>query len=203
MSPRTSEIKPPPVGLRERKKARTRATIQSHALRLFREQGYDATRIEQIIDAAEVSETTFFRYFPTKEALVLSDDYDPELVAAYRAQPAEVPPIQALRSAFREVFGSLDAQQRAEQRERIALIQAVPALRASMLGQFAEAMNLLGDAVAERTGRRPDDFAVRTLAGALVGVMMAVLAAMADDPQADVAPLVDRAIGQLESGLSL
>lgn len=203
MSPRTAVGRTAEAGLRERKKARTRAAIQSHALRLFREQGYDATRIEQIIAAAEVSETTFFRYFPTKEALVLSDDHDPELIAAYRAQPADVPSIQALRTAFREVFGALDTQQRAEQRERIALVLAVPALHASMLGEFAEVMNLLGDAVAERTGRRPDDFAVRTVAGALVGVMMAVLAAMADDPEADLAALIDQAIGHLESGLSL
>ncbi|ABW13376.1 regulatory protein TetR [Parafrankia sp. EAN1pec] len=57
-------------GLRERKKARTRAAIQTHALRLFREQGYNATTVEQIIDAAEVSETTFFRCVRSRLAIV-------------------------------------------------------------------------------------------------------------------------------------
>jgi MFS transporter, DHA2 family, multidrug resistance protein len=80
-------------GLRERKKARTRATIQACALRLFREQGYDATTIEQIIEAADVSETTFFRYFPAKEDVVLADDYDPLLVQAFQAQPGRAPPL--------------------------------------------------------------------------------------------------------------
>ena len=57
--------------------------------------------------------------------------------------------------------------------------------------------------MAERSGRRPDDFAVRTVAGAVVGAMMAVLAAMADDPDADLASLIDQAIAHLEAGLSL
>ena len=97
----------------------------------------------------------------------------------------------------------MSAEQQAEQRERVALILSVPRLRAAMLDQFAKAMQLLAGAMAERSGRRPDDFAVRTVAGAAVGVMMAVFAAMADDPDADVASLIDQAIAHLEAGLSL
>jgi AcrR family transcriptional regulator len=190
-------------GLRERKKARTRAAIQAHALRLFREHGYDATTIEQIIEAAEVSETTFFRYFPTKEDLVLSDDYDPLIIQAYQAQPADLGPVAAMRGAFTALFAAMSAEQQAEQRERVALVLSVPRLRAAMLDQYAKAMQLLAAAMAERAGRRPDDFAVRTVAGAVVGALMAVMAAMADDPDADLAALIDEAIAHLESGLSL
>jgi MFS transporter, DHA2 family, multidrug resistance protein len=190
-------------GMRERKKARTRATIQACALRLFREQGYDATTIEQIIEAADVSETTFFRYFPTKEDVVLRDDYDPRLIEAFRAQPAHLAPVPALRAAFAAAFAGLTAQQRAEQKERIMLTFTVPRLRAAMLDQISQAMQLLARAIAERAGRRPDDFAVRTVVGAIVGAAVAVSAAIADDPDADLPALIDQAITHLEPGLTL
>ena len=196
----TSPARP---GLRERKKARTRATIQSCALRLFREQGYDATTIEQIIDAADVSETTFFRYFPTKEDVVLDDGYDPMLIEAFQAQPPDVPPVQALRAAFAATFAGMTAGQQAEQNERITLILTVPRLRAAMLDQISQAMQLLARAMAERAGHRPDDFTARTVAGAVVGAAMAVAAAVTDDPGADLPALIDQAIAHLEPGLTL
>ena len=88
-----------PMGLRERKKAKTRAAIRQHALRLFREQGYSATTVEQIAAAAEVSPATFFRYYPTKEDVVLQDDMDVVTLAALEAQPAGLGPIAAMRAA--------------------------------------------------------------------------------------------------------
>src|SRR5690348_5485874 len=95
------EIQPAP-GLRERKKAKTRAAIQRHALRLFREQGYEATTVNQIAEAAEISPSTFFRYFPTKEDVVLYDAVDPVAFAAFEAQPRELSPIEALRRTLHE-----------------------------------------------------------------------------------------------------
>ncbi len=193
----------PTVGLRERKKARTRAEIQGHALRLFHQHGYDATTVAQIIEEAEVSESTFFRYFPTKGDVVLSDDYDPLIVEAFLAQPPELSPIQALRAAFRMVFNRLSNHEMSEQSDRMHLILSVPELRGAMLDQFASAMSLLAEVVAERTGRPPDDMAVRTLAGAVVGAAMAVLFAFVDDPAGDLATLLDEAMAHLEAGLQL
>ena len=190
-------------GLRERKKARTRATIQACALRLFREQGYDATTIEQIIAAADVSETTFFRYFPTKEDVVLQDDYDPQLIRAFQAQPPQLAVIPALRAAFATAFASMTAQQRAEQNERITLTFTVPRLRAAMLDQISQAVQLLARAMAERAGRQPGDLTVRAVAGAIAGAVVAVSAAVTDDPDADLPALIDQAIAHLEPGLTL
>src|SRR5882762_11103969 len=95
------------LGLRERKKIQTRETIQREAYRLFDENGYANTTVDQIADAAEVSPSTFFRYFPTKEDVVLGDDYDALMVEAFRAQPAGRTPMQAIRAAMRATFADL------------------------------------------------------------------------------------------------
>ena len=101
-------------GLRERKKAKTRAAIQHEALRLFRERGYEATTVDHIAEAVEISPSTFFRYFRAKEDLVLTDDYDPLILEAIRAQPAELTPVSAVRSGLRKVFGTLSGEELAD-----------------------------------------------------------------------------------------
>ncbi len=193
----------PTVGLRERKKARTRAEIQGHALRLFRQQGYEATTVHQIIEEAEVSESTFFRYFPTKAEVVLFDGMDALIVDAFRKQPHEFSELHTLRVALRTVFGGLSVQEASDQQERVVLIFSVRELRATLLDQLVSTMELLSQVLAERTGRRADDIALRTLAGAVIGVAMAVMVALADDPAADIGVLLDEALAHLETGLSL
>src|ERR1700737_1047295 len=117
-------------GLRERKKARTRASIREHALRLFREQGYQKTTVEQIAAAAEVSPSTFFRYFPTKEDVVLQDDMDTRMIEAVERQPADLAPLTAVRAAVREAFASYTAADLDLIAENAALTVTVPEVRA-------------------------------------------------------------------------
>jgi AcrR family transcriptional regulator len=198
-----SESKRPATGLRERKKAKTRAAIQQHALRLFREQGYEATTVEQIAAAAEVSPSTFFRYFPTKEDVALYDALDPLVMAAFEAQPQELSPVEALRGAMREVFAGLPPAEMRDLQERMTLIRSVPQLRARMLEEFSRTVQMTAEMVARRLGKPPDDFAVRTFAGALAGVAMAVMLAAEDDPNADLLALLDRGLTHLEAGLPL
>ena len=199
-----SEDDRPAVGLRERKKARTKAAIQQHAMRLFRERGYPATTVEQIAAAAEVSPSTFFRYFPTKEDVALYDALDPVLLEAFRAQPAELGPVQALRGAMRAVLAELPAEELAMQQERDRLIRSVPELRARMLDEFAKNLQLFAEIVAERVGRRPDDPAVRTVAGAVIGVGISAWYTAGDhaNPK-DYLAVMDASLAHLEAGLPL
>jgi AcrR family transcriptional regulator len=190
----------PSVGLRERKTIKTRLSIQGHAFRLFYQQGFEATTVREIIEAADVSESTFFRYFATKSDVVLSDGFDPLIVASFRRQSLDKSPIGALRAALLEVFGSLSTSQANEQRERMLLILDVPELRATLIDQFAQNMWLLTEEMGERTGRNGDDMAVRSLAGAAIGVCLAALFALVDNPAADISLLLDEALAHLESG---
>ena len=190
-------------GLRERKKAKTRAAIQQQALRLFREHGYAATTVEQIVAAVDVSPSTFFRYFPTKEDVVLYDDLDPLFIAAFAAQPEELRPIQALRRALRGVIADLPAEEMEQQLERTRLILSVPELRMRMLDQMAGIIQLMADMVARRVGRPADDIVVRTFAGAVIGALIAALLTDAERPATDLLAQMDRSLACLETGLPL
>ena len=108
-------------GLRERKKARTRWAIQEHALRLFAEQGYDATTVDQIAAAAEISPSTFFRYFPTKEDVVVQDEFDEVFVEAFRAAGAAPDPLEALRRTALLAITGADGEERAKSTQRTRL----------------------------------------------------------------------------------
>ncbi len=182
---------------------KTRAAIREHALRLIRVQGYAATTVEQIAAAAEVSPSTFFRYFPTKEDAVLYDPYDPLLAEAFRAQPDDLRPLPALRGAIRAVSAEFPGDEAEWTRNLLALILTVPELRARFLAELARSVSVLADLVAERVGRPADDLAVRCFAGAVVGTILAVLPAAAEDPAADVGELMDEALAHLEAGLPL
>ncbi len=162
------------AGLRERKKAKTHEAIQGAALRLFHAQGYEQTTIEQIAEAAEVSPSTFFRYFPTKEDIVLHDALDPRFFAAFAEQPPELSPVQALRVAMRSVLEQLTPQELEIERERQELITSVPALRARMLDGFVTTMRGMAAELAARVGRSPDDLAVLAVTGAVLGAGIAV-----------------------------
>jgi AcrR family transcriptional regulator len=90
------------LGLRERKKLRTRAAISTAAIELFLERGFDAVGVAEVAKAAEVSKRTLFAYFPSKEDLVLHRFADHETDAAdvVRARRPGQGPLAALREAF-------------------------------------------------------------------------------------------------------
>ena len=89
---------PRSYGLRERKRTRTRLMIQTEALRLFDEKGYADTTVEEIADAAAISPRTFFRYFPTKEDVVLWDEFDPVAMDLLESVPDGMPLAETVRA---------------------------------------------------------------------------------------------------------
>jgi AcrR family transcriptional regulator len=196
-----------PSGLRERKKARTRAAIREHALRLFGEQGYQRTTVEQIAAAAEVSPSTFFRYFPTKEDLILQDDMDTRMVEAFERQPPGLGPIAAVRAATREVVESYSEADLDVLRQTSTFTMTVPEVRARAMDEFARTIAVISEALAKRTGRPADDLAVRAVAGAIVGVIMAITMPWegwsSDRQIVDMFARIDQGLALLEDGLPL
>lgn len=193
----------PPVGRRERKKARTRADIQREALRLFRAKGYDHTTMDEIAEAADVSASTLFRHFASKEALVLTDEYDPFIIEACRSQPAELGAVEAIRRGIRDVFERVNDEALDDMRERAGLAMSNPDLRAAMLDQMAQAISDITAVVAVRSGLPSDDFAVATVSGAIMGVMLSAELYWLEHPGSELFNLIDDALAHLEDGLQL
>jgi len=182
----------PVLGLRERKKARTKAAIQEHALRLYREQGYAETTVEQIAAAAEVSPSTFFRYFPAKEDTVLTDLMDQQSFEVMVNAPSELSPMEALRYAINVVFRDMSDEHLQLEMVRNQLIQSVPELRRGMLMEIIRPRDLLAEAIARRLGRPLDDPDLRLYAAAVMGVFLNLaLESTGKDPAASVAQLGD------------
>src|SRR5437899_3797092 len=136
-------ITPIARGLRERKKLKTKEAIQREAMRLFQEQGYEETTIDQIAEAAEISPSTFFNYFPTKEDVVLYDRYDPMIVSLIEAAPPGETLSQTIRRAIDELARVMEPdREMVLARARLGLL--APALRARFWVVRREAHRLLG-----------------------------------------------------------
>ena len=190
-------------GLRERKKARTRAELQRHALLLFRDRGYAETTVDDIAAAAEVSRSTFFRYFATKEDVVLFDDVDPLMVEAFLAQAEGTPLMEALRSALRAGFDRLDPEKRELEEVRMELARSVPALEAALRERNRFGVGQIAEQVADAVGRDGADEDLLLFAGAFVGARLAAQEIVRRDPTRGYVDTLDRALARLGEGIPL
>ncbi|MFD6437511.1 TetR/AcrR family transcriptional regulator [Streptomyces venezuelae] len=193
----------PRPGLRERKKLKTRLAIRDATYRLIREQGYEATTVEQIAEAAEVSPSTVFRYFPAKEDIVLTDELDPFLETQLRERPADEPIVESLRIVLRRAVSSGFAEQPEVSRLRTKLMIEVPAVRSRMLESMSVTGGILCRVIAERTGRDPGDLEVRAFSMGLIGALTETAAYWAErDHEDDLPALVDRTLDMLTTGFA-
>ncbi|MFD7240496.1 TetR/AcrR family transcriptional regulator [Streptomyces massasporeus] len=201
-APRTTPADHPPLGLRERKKIKTRQAIRTATYALIEEQGYDATTIEQIADRAEVSPSTVFRYFPTKEDIVVTDEWDPVMMAELRSRPRDESWADVLRHVMRTALDlSLDEEPEVT-RLRTRLGVEVPAVRARMTESMAATGRLLREALAERSGLDPDSLELRVFAMSVMGGLMEASHYWAETGHRDdIRDLVDRALDVMEHGL--
>jgi AcrR family transcriptional regulator len=190
-------------GLRERKKQRTHDDLQRIASRLFLERGYEAVTVEEIAAEADVSNRTFYRYFASKEDLVLGDLT--ELVESVHdslaARPADEPPLDAIRAVAREMAVLL-ADDAEANRARSRIINATPSLQHRRTERQPHMEHALVPFIAGRLGLDPDtDLLPRlisacTVAAATVAVDLWT-STNGDEPLSDQ---IDRALLVLEVG---
>ncbi len=159
-------------GRRERKRRQTRERIETTALKLFLERGFDGTTIEDITEAADVSKRSFFDYFPSKEDVVAAwqDGFSDALIAAVAAQPAAASLAEVIEAAINT---ALHAAISDPQHLAIAvLIHDTPALRARDQLKYSKLERKLVDALQARSrGGDEERFRLSVLAAAVVSML--------------------------------
>jgi len=168
------------LGLRERKKLRTRQLIAETARRMFVERGFDAVPVSAVARAAEVSEATVFNYFPTKEDLVFQgmEAFEAELLAAVRDRAAG----ESITKAFfkfalepRGLLAASDGEAASYLAEIAKMITASPALQSRQREILARYTASLAAFIAEDTGAEPDDLRPSVVAQALIGAHQSLI----------------------------
>lgn len=195
----------PVLGLRERKKQQAMRTIQGIALDLFEQHGYARVTVEQVAAAADVSPSSVYRYFGSKERLVLHDEYDPQLLGLLAN---EGPPIvtagdllSLVRSAAGVVIGSLDRHELRKIERRMRYVVTEPDVRARMARDAEEIGEQLRGLIAVRTGAPSNSLEIRVVvASALWGFLGAVDLWVESDFAESLQSLIERTMDVLSSG---
>ncbi|MEW6477027.1 MAG: TetR family transcriptional regulator [Actinomycetota bacterium] len=205
----TKDSAAPVEGLRERHRKRTAAELEEAALALFCEKGFDAVTIDDIAAAADVSRRTFFRYYASKEDVILSDHPKrlDELQEALDRRPADEPALTALRNAILSLAGSFE-EQREHMLRRFKLVTTTPALEARSLCLQRNWEASVTAMLAERMGvdpakdLRPGVVAATTMAAMRVATVNWLAGGGKEDLPAIVAASLDLLDGGLQAAAS-
>jgi len=192
---------PGEAGRRGRPRGTSRRQLELIALRLFTEQGFDETPIEQIAAAAGVSRRTFFRYYGSKTD-VLWGEFDAEvetITAALAAVPASVPMMEAIRQAV-VAANHYRAEDVPELRTRMSLISSVPALQSSAAVRYDAWERAISNFAAARTGQPADSLYPLAIGRATLAVCRAAYDRWAARADADLTVYLDAAIASLATG---
>lgn len=196
-------------GLRERKKQRTREALTDAAYSMFCANGFDATTVDQIAEAVEVSPRTFFRYFTSKEdvALSLADEQITTMLEGFAAQPADLPVLTAMRRAAVEVVRAYESETTGSDQVRYLrmqdLISASPALMAACVERAAARLDEVARLIGVRMGVDPatDPRPYLVASVTLCAVPAAVNAWRATGWDAPGSELIGQAFDLLSAGL--
>lgn len=164
------------TGLRERKKRRTRQAISDAAIRLMLDRGFDRVSVADIAAAAEVSKPTLFKYFRTKEDLILDRiaDHREESARVVRGRAAGEAPLAALHRHFRELLAARDPisglNDAPDSLRLRAIVYGTPSLAAHQLRYVERGEEALAEALHETEPPGTDPLAARLAAAMIIAV---------------------------------
>ena len=182
---------------RQRKKTATRDRIRASALRLFTEQGYDATTVEQIAAAAGVSHMTFFRYFPAKEDVALSDAYDPLIARVIAETPAAWPLTRRIGTVLVQGLRLIYGTERDNLLAQNKLVVSTPALRARLWADQIATQQLILQALTASQDQPPSFQDRVTVAACLAAASTAILTWVENDGTPELPDLMQQAFDTL------
>ncbi|MFI6098497.1 TetR/AcrR family transcriptional regulator [Lentzea sp. NPDC051213] len=158
------DLEVPELGRRERKKLQTRQSLADAALELFMARGFDDVGVKEIADRADVSVTTLFKHFPSKESLLFDEDeqQESELVSAVRDRPAGQSILGALRDHF--VGAAAGHPDNPLFADFLRLVRSTPALRAYEHRMWLRHQEGLARAIASEIGAPENDVRCAALA---------------------------------------
>ncbi|MEW6477021.1 MAG: TetR family transcriptional regulator [Actinomycetota bacterium] len=191
-------------GLRERRKKLTAAELEAAAFRLFGERGFDAVTVDDIAAEADVSRRTFFRYFASKEDVLLADHFVQlaRLREAMAVRPPDEPIITALRNALLSMTGDFE-----DRKEMIILrgrlMRDTPSLQARSLVHQKLWEDAMAEMVAERLGVDPvTDLRPGVVSAATLAAMrVAFTNWLTSGCEGDLIALTTEALDLLDGGL--
>jgi AcrR family transcriptional regulator len=184
---------------RSRKKAATRRSIQEHSLRLFAANGYDNTTVEEIAAAAGVSHMTFFRYFPRKENVVETREYDPMIEELIVGRPPHESPLAAIHAALVASFVAVLPTDKHRLLARVRLMTRTPELRARQWIAMDALRSLFSRALARRNRQAQENLVVTVHARVAVAVLVTALETWAQTDDGDLVAIVDAAFSAAET----
>ena len=184
-----------------RRRITSRAELERVALDLFASRGFEETTVDDIAAAAGIGRRTFFRYYASKNDTVWGD-FDAQLDTLRRwfddCKP-DVPLMDAVHAAV-VTFNRLPREEEPWHRRRMALILITPALQAHSTPMYARWRAVIADFVAGRIGARPEDMVPQLTAYAALGAAVAAYEQWLRNEDAELEPLIDLAMGELQRG---
>ena len=187
-----------------RRPSTSQAELSHIALRLFTENGFDETTVDDVAAAAGIGRRTLFRYFSSKNDLPWGD-FDQQLAkmrAHLRSMPADLPLTDALRAAVVE-FNRIPPEEISWHRRRMRLLLTVPALQAHSMLRYESWREVVADYAAERLRVPADSPMPRTIAWALLAVALSAYEQWLRHEDADLTDLLEASLSMLDKGFRL